>query len=93
MNQQTFRVIIEPDGKFFHAYVPALSGCHTFGKSITEARKHIQEAMELYIETLVELGEPIPRDESFETFQTALVPSRVRSHKVRSGRYAKATSN
>ncbi|MFA4845660.1 MAG: type II toxin-antitoxin system HicB family antitoxin [Patescibacteria group bacterium] len=84
MDQHTFRVIIEPDGKFFHAYVPALSGCHTSGKSITEARKNIQEAMELYLETLVDLGETIPLDESFETFQTVSVPLRSK-RRVRSG--------
>ncbi len=26
-----FTVVIEPDGEEFHAYVPALPGCHTFG--------------------------------------------------------------
>ncbi|MBI4438252.1 type II toxin-antitoxin system HicB family antitoxin [Candidatus Uhrbacteria bacterium] len=89
MDQYTFRVIIEPDGKFFHAYVPALSGCHTSGKSIAEARKNIQEAMELYLETLVDLGEAIPRDESFETFQTASVPLRnKRRVRAEVGQYA-----
>lgn len=73
MQQFTYRVIIEPDGKYFHAYVPALSGCHTFGKTIVEARKHIQEALELYLECLVDCGETIPLDESFETFHTATI--------------------
>ena len=50
MTQHTLRVIIEPDGKRFHAYAPALPGCHTHGKTIAEAQKHIGEAIELYIE-------------------------------------------
>lgn len=53
-------VVIEPDGELFHAYVPALPGCHTFGTTIDETIANIREAMSLYIETLVEDGEPIP---------------------------------
>lgn len=64
----TYRVIIEPDGKHFHAYAPALKGCHTSGKTITEAKKHIQEAVQVYLEGLAIMGEPIPQDESFESF-------------------------
>jgi predicted RNase H-like HicB family nuclease len=69
-NSHTFRVIIEPDGKHFHAYVPALSGCHTFGKTITEAKKNVREAISVHIEGLVKLGEEIPTDNSFELFET-----------------------
>jgi len=66
----TFRIIIEPDGKYFHAYAPALKGCHTSGKTIAEAKKHIQEAIEVYLESLMIMGESIPKDESFESFST-----------------------
>jgi predicted RNase H-like HicB family nuclease len=66
----TFRVIIEPDGKNFHAYVPVLKGCHTFGKTIAEAKKHIREAIQAYVESLIMDNEAIPTDDSFETFQT-----------------------
>ena len=48
----TYRTIIEPDGKFFHGYVPALNGCHTYGKTITETKKFLKEAIELYIACL-----------------------------------------
>lgn len=68
----TYRIIIEPDGKYFHAYVPALSGCHTFGKTITEAKKHVREAIAVYIESLQARGEGVPRDESFESFETVV---------------------
>ena len=66
----TYRVIIEPDGKYFHAYAPALKGCHTSGKTIAEAKKNAREAIQVYVESLVMDGEKIPRDDSFETFQT-----------------------
>ena len=66
----TYRVIIEPDGKHFHAYAPALKGCHTSGKTIAEAKKNAREAIQVYVESLLMDGEKIPSDDSFETFQT-----------------------
>lgn len=47
----TFRTIIEKDGKFFHGYVPALLGCHTFGKTIEETQKNLKDAIKVYIES------------------------------------------
>jgi len=58
----TYRVIIEPDEKVWRAWVPALPGCHTWGKTIEEAKKNIGEAMEAYIGTFLDLGRPIPVD-------------------------------
>ncbi len=66
----TYRVIIEPDDKYFHAYAPALKGCHTFGKTIAEAKENIHEAILAYVESLIMDGEKVPADDSFETFQT-----------------------
>ena len=43
-------VVIEPDGDGYHAKVPALPGCGTWGKTETEARKLIKEAIQLYLE-------------------------------------------
>ena len=55
-----FTVVIEPDEDAFHAYVPALPGCHTFGSTVEEARANITEAIALHIESMLEDGEPIP---------------------------------
>ncbi len=44
----------------YHAFCPALKGCHTWGHSPEEALENIQEAAEVYVEDLVEGGEPIP---------------------------------
>ncbi len=55
-----FTVVIEPDEEAFHAFVPTLPGCHTFGMTVDEARANIAEAMELHIESMQEGGEPIP---------------------------------
>ncbi len=55
-----FTVVIEPDEDGFHAYVPALQGCHTFGLTIDETRENIIEAMKLHIECMQEINQPIP---------------------------------
>lgn len=60
MKTYQFTVVIEPDEDAFHAFVPALPGCHTFGMTIDEARANIAEAMELHIEGMQEDGELIP---------------------------------
>ncbi len=70
----TYRTIIEPDVKGFHGYVPALRGCHTWGKTIQDTQKHLQEVIELYVESLVAHGEAVPEDHSFESFQTVQRP-------------------
>lgn len=53
-------MVIEPDEEAFHAYVPALPGCHTFGMTIDEARANIAEAMALHVESMQEDGEAVP---------------------------------
>jgi antitoxin HicB len=62
MTTYNFTVVIEPDEGGFHAFVPALPGCHSFGSTIDEARAHIVEAMELHIESLREDGEVVPTE-------------------------------
>lgn len=70
MNVYTYRIIIEPDGKYYHGYVPSLPGCHTFGKTIDETKKNLREAIEVYIESLIDDKQKIPQDLSFESFET-----------------------
>jgi len=55
-----FTVVIEPDEDAFHAYVPALPGCHTFGATVEEAQHNVVEAIALHIESMQEDGESIP---------------------------------
>lgn len=76
MNLRTYRVIIEPDeNDTFHAFVPTLPGCHTWGGSLVEVRKHMKEAIELYINDLLSCGEPVPEEQSFDTFETVAIPA------------------
>ena len=67
----TYRIIIEPDeNNTYHAYVPALRGCHTWGESIEEARENIRDAIDVYVQSLIADGEEIPQDKSLESFET-----------------------
>jgi len=67
----SYRAIIEPDeGNTFHAYIPALPGCHTWGNSMAQARKHLREATLLYLASLVEDKQHVPREEGFEFVET-----------------------
>lgn len=58
----TFKLYVrlEPDEGGFHAWVPALPGCHTWGRTKEEALRHIREAAELYLESMIAHGDPIP---------------------------------
>lgn len=49
----------EEDGGY-HAFVPALKGCHSQGDTLDEAISNIREAISLYLESLKAAGEPIP---------------------------------
>ena len=67
MKSYILRVVIEEDelesgGEAYHAYCPALKGCHTWGHTYQEALANIREAVELYIEDMIEAGEEIPVD-------------------------------
>lgn len=56
----SFTIVIEPDEQGYHAFVPSLQGCHSFGETLDEAKQNISEAIELHLESMVEDGETIP---------------------------------
>ena len=60
MQHLNYTIVIEPDENAYHAFVPMLKGCHSCGDTPEEARENIREAIELYVETLRDLGEEIP---------------------------------
>jgi predicted RNase H-like HicB family nuclease len=62
-----FRVVVEKDRMengepAYHAFCPALKGCHTWGHTYDEALANVREAVELYLDDLRESGEPVPLD-------------------------------
>ena len=44
--------MIEKDENGYYAYAPELHGCQTQGEPLDETLANIQEAVELYLETL-----------------------------------------
>ncbi len=77
MREYVYTVVLEPDLEDggYTAYVPALPGCHTQGETKEEALKHAEEAVSLYLATLIEEGKPVPPDTKpeliFETVRVA----------------------
>lgn len=79
MNTYTYRTIIQKDGKGFHGYVPALPGCHTYGKTVEETQKNLKEAIEGWIQTREDFDWDIPQDTLIEALQTITLPSKHRA--------------
>ena len=69
MRENQFKLVIEPDEQGYHAFVPSLPGCHSFGDSVEEAKANILKAIEVHVESMVEDGESVPveRDPVFIT--------------------------
>ena len=64
MTTYRYTIILEreADGGF-HAYCPALKGCHSQGDSLDEAIDNIREAIEVYLESVEAHNEPIPLED------------------------------
>ena len=45
-------IVIEKDQHGYYAYCPQLKGCHSQGESLEEVLGNINEAVNLYLETL-----------------------------------------
>lgn len=76
MKTYTYRIIIEPDERnTYHAYVPALPGCHTWGTTLEETRKNMRDAIDVYVRTLIADGEPVPEDKGIEVVEMISLPT------------------
>ena len=65
-----YTVIIEKGRESgYVAYVHALKGCVSQGKTREEALKNIKEAMEVYVEALLEDGLPVPTEVGKDTVE------------------------
>jgi len=68
-----YAVVFEKAENNWAAYVPDLPGCITTGKTLDETKQNIREAVELHLEAMREVGEPIPEptaDVDFVELQT-----------------------
>ncbi len=64
-------VAIEPGDKrhAFGVAVPDLPGCFSAGDTLDEALVNVREAMELWLETVIDDGRPVPEPKSLATHQ------------------------
>jgi antitoxin HicB len=62
MNAYDFKILIEPDADSggFVVSCPSLPGCYSQGDSIDESLANIREAIELCLEDMQALGQPVP---------------------------------
>jgi predicted RNase H-like HicB family nuclease len=51
-------VVVERDGKGYHAYAPSIRGCRTFASTYEKALAAVQDAIRLNLELMQERGEP-----------------------------------
>ena len=66
----------EPKGGYT-VFVPILPGCVTYGKDLSEAKKMVQEAIQIYLESLKIHNEEIPIEEEVFYSQVNITPSKL----------------
>lgn len=49
-----------PEEGGYLAYFPTLPGCQTWGDTFEEAVQNAEEALSIYVETLIANGDPLP---------------------------------
>ncbi len=61
-----FTVIFEKESDGgYHVFCPTLPGCHTQSETVEEGISNVREAVQLYIEALIEDGLPVPEEDIF----------------------------
>jgi len=69
-----YTVIVESGRESgYVAICPALPGCVSQGRTKRETLKNIKEAIEIYIEALLEDGLPVPVEQGRETVEVEVV--------------------
>jgi predicted RNase H-like HicB family nuclease len=69
-----YTVIVEKGNESgYVAYVPVLKGCVSQGGSKEEALRNVKEAMEAYVEALLEDGLPVPTEMGKDTVELEVV--------------------
>jgi len=81
MRTLTYKIQLEPEPEGgFTVTVPALPGCITYGETWELAVERAHEAIEGFLETLVQLGKAIPEETvsiPTETIVQVKTPARV----------------
>lgn len=60
---ENYTIVIRPDDNgTFVAYVPAIPGCHAWGRTPDEARAELVHVFDMIREEYAQEGRPMPRD-------------------------------
>ena len=74
MKTLNYRIRLEKEEEGgYTVIVPALKGCVTFGETVDEAIVMAKEAIEGYIETLIDLGKEVPTDNDVLEYTVSVV--------------------
>ncbi len=58
-----YTIVLRPDTNgTFVAYMPAISGCHAWGKTAQEARQELENVFEMMVDEYREEGRSLPQD-------------------------------
>lgn len=60
MSEYSVFIKYDPNDKIYVANIPELPGCMAHGSTREQALKEIEIAKELWIETAIEDGQPVP---------------------------------
>lgn len=60
---EQYTIVVRPDDNgTFAAYVPAIEGCHAWGKTAEDARSELAHVFEMIREEYATEGRELPRD-------------------------------
>ena len=75
MKQLTYKIRLQKESEGgYTVTVPALPGCVTYGKDMDEAIVMAREAIELYVESLVEHGDDVPTENDLFEYSITVQP-------------------
>ncbi|MFZ5517471.1 MAG: type II toxin-antitoxin system HicB family antitoxin [Candidatus Zhuqueibacterota bacterium] len=64
MKMFNYTIIFErEDDGGYHVFCPALKGCHSQGDTYDEALNNIQDAIKLYLESMIAHNENVPEED------------------------------
>ncbi len=70
-----FMAVIKPaEEGGFYAYCPLLPGCVTQGETYAETVANVEDAIKAYVEVMIEVGDPVPREALIEKSYVLDVP-------------------
>jgi predicted RNase H-like HicB family nuclease len=74
---KTFTVVFEHDEVGWHASIPEVQGCRTWGRSLSEARRHIREALSTCVDVFEDAAAVAAEASFVEDIRLPELPSRA----------------